>query len=61
MFSDDTQHSVLSVCMQSHVAADGVLHIVAEPDGLAGTLAMFDLPQARILRSLARFWGFRIQ
>ena len=47
--------------LQSHVAEDGVLHVVAEAGSVAATLACLDLAQARILRSLACFWGFRVQ
>lgn len=47
--------------VQSHVAEDGVLHVVAEPAGVAAMLASLDLAQAKILRSLACFWDFRVQ
>ncbi|KAK9858382.1 hypothetical protein WJX84_005474 [Apatococcus fuscideae] len=47
--------------IQSHLADDGVFHVVAEPDEVAQTLAALDLSRARILRSLATFWGFRVQ
>ncbi|KAK9861347.1 hypothetical protein WJX84_007981 [Apatococcus fuscideae] len=50
-----------SSAVQSHVAEDGILHVVAEPGGIAATLAALDLGQARVLRALACFWGFRVQ
>jgi hypothetical protein len=51
----------LSVCLQSYVADDGCLHIVAERSSIREAVSSLDLGRAALLTRLSLFWVRRVR
>ncbi len=48
-------------CVQSYVADDGCLHIVADRMHIQGAVTSLDLERARVLTRLSLFWVRRVR
>ena len=48
-------------CMQSYVAEDGCLHIVADKHRIQDAVASLDLGRAQLLTRLSLFWIQRVR
>ena len=51
----------VGVCMQSYVAEDGCLHIVADKHRIHEAVASLDLGRAQLLTRLSQFWIHRVR
>lgn len=49
------------IALQSYVADDGCLHIVAERASIQAAVAGLDLERARLLTRLSLFWVRRVR